>query len=213
MAWKRSRVQVPYGPQLIYIFMKKRVFIIHGWDGHPEESWFPWLKKELELRDYEVIIPQLPNADEPRIKTWVGHILSLIPNPDRNTFFVGHSMGCQAIIRYLESLNNKEVIGGAIFVAGFLKRLSNLEDDDVVRSVAEEWLTAKIDFNKVKTHLNKSFAIFSDNDMYVPLDNQDVFKDELGSKIIIEKDKGHFNSETKIFDLPSALKSLLEISQ
>ena len=31
--------------------------------------------------------------------------------------------------------------------------------------------------------------------------------------IIIEKDKGHFNSETKIFDLPSALKSLLEISQ
>ena len=29
----------------------KRVFIIHGWDGYPEEGWFPWLKEELEKED------------------------------------------------------------------------------------------------------------------------------------------------------------------
>ena len=28
----------------------KKVFIIHGWEGYPEEGWFPWLKKELESR-------------------------------------------------------------------------------------------------------------------------------------------------------------------
>jgi predicted alpha/beta hydrolase family esterase len=28
--------------------MTERVFIIHGWEGYPEEGWFPWLKKELE---------------------------------------------------------------------------------------------------------------------------------------------------------------------
>ena len=28
----------------------QRVFIIHGWDGYPEEGWFPWLKKELEAK-------------------------------------------------------------------------------------------------------------------------------------------------------------------
>jgi len=28
--------------------MQKRVFIIHGWDGYPEEGWFPWLKKKLK---------------------------------------------------------------------------------------------------------------------------------------------------------------------
>lgn len=26
----------------------KRVIIVHGWDGYPEEGWFPWFKKELE---------------------------------------------------------------------------------------------------------------------------------------------------------------------
>ena len=33
--------------------MKKRVFIVHGWDGYPEEVWFPWLKKELEAKGFE----------------------------------------------------------------------------------------------------------------------------------------------------------------
>jgi len=28
----------------------KRVFIIHGWGGNPEEGWLPWLKKELEAK-------------------------------------------------------------------------------------------------------------------------------------------------------------------
>ena len=27
--------------------MKKRVFIIHGWGGKPDEHWLPWLEEEL----------------------------------------------------------------------------------------------------------------------------------------------------------------------
>jgi len=35
--------------------MSKRVFLIHGWEGSPEEGWRPWLKKELEKRGFKVI--------------------------------------------------------------------------------------------------------------------------------------------------------------
>jgi esterase/lipase len=35
----------------------KKVFIIHGWDGYPEEGWFPWLKKELEKKGFSVFVP------------------------------------------------------------------------------------------------------------------------------------------------------------
>ena len=38
----------------IFNHMNKRVFIAHGWDGYPEEGWFPWLKKELETKGFEV---------------------------------------------------------------------------------------------------------------------------------------------------------------
>ena len=101
--------------------MKKRVFIIHGWEGFPEEGWFPWLKKELELRGFEVFVPQMPDADYPRIEKWVAVVSQIVGVVDESVYFIGHSMGCQAIARYLETLPERIKIGGAIFVAGFFK--------------------------------------------------------------------------------------------
>jgi len=190
--------------------MKKRVFIIHGWDGYPEEGWFPWLKKELEQKGFEVFVPQLPQPDEPRINNWVPEIEKIVGNPDEQTYFIGHSMGCQAIARYLETLPKNIIIGGAVFIAGFFKHLTNLEDDETVRSVSEEWLKTPLNFIKIKIHLKNSIAIFSDDDPYVPLDNQDDFKDKLGSKIIIEHQKGHFSgSRDNITELAVVLNSIL----
>lgn len=190
----------------------KKVYIIHGWDGYPEEGWFPWLKKELESRDFDVFVPQLPKPDEPRINTWVSKLKEIAGEPDENMYFVGHSMGCQTIARYLEGLPNNAKVGGAVFVAGFFKRLTNLEDDDVVRSVADEWLKTPIDLKKVKAHLTSSIAIFSDNDPYVPLDNKDDFENILSSKIKIEHSKGHFSGSTGTTELPIALEAVLEFT-
>ena len=193
--------------------MKKRIFIIHGWDGYPEEGWFPWLKTELEKRGFAVFVPQLPKAEEPRINNWVPALKEVVGVVDNQTYFVGHSMGCQTIARYLECLPEDVKVGGAVFVAGFFKRLSNLEDDNVVRSVADEWLSTNLDLEKVKSHVEKSVAIFSDNDPCVPLDNQEDFRDKLGSKIIIEHEKGHFSGSTGITSLQSALEAILERNQ
>jgi uncharacterized protein len=193
--------------------MQKRVFIIHGWDGSPEEGWFPWLRKELEARGFEVFTPQLPNPEEPRIKNWVPKLAEVVGTPDEQTYFVGHSMGCQTIARYLETLPDDLKIGGVVFVAGFFKRLTNLESDEVVRSVVHEWLTTPVDLGKVKIHLDKSIAIFSDNDPYVPMDNVGDFEKILGSKIVLEQSKGHFSGSTGTKELPSALEAVIEISR
>ncbi len=194
--------------------MKKRVFIIHGWEGYPEEGWFPWLKKELEQRDFEVFVPQMPDADNPRIEKWVPALAEAVGTPDKDTYFVGHSMGNQAIARYLESLPEGVKVGGAVFVAGFFKKLTNLEDEEETRETMRHWLESPINLNKVKSHLNKSMAIFSDNDLYVPLDNQDDFRDKLGSQIIIEHQKGHFSGPSdNITELPIVLESILKISK
>jgi predicted alpha/beta hydrolase family esterase len=121
-------------------------------------------------------------------------------------------MGCQAIARYLESLPENIMIGGAVFVAGFFKRLTNLEDDETVRDVADEWLKTPLDLHRVKSHLQKSVAIFSDDDPYVSLDNQEDFRDALGSVILIEHHKGHFSGSAGTVELPSALEAVLEIA-
>jgi uncharacterized protein len=192
--------------------MQKRVFIIHGWDSKPEDCWFPWLKKELESRGFAVIIPAMPKPEEPRIGSWVPTLAQAVGTSDEQTYFVGHSMGCQTIARYLESLPEGIKVGGAVFLAGFFKHLTNIGTDETEQSVEKEWLATPLDLKKVKIHLDKSVAIFSDDDKFVPLDNQDAFRNQLGSKIIVEHTMGHFSGSNGIKDLPVVFASLLEIA-
>lgn len=70
LAKEQARVRFSLAAYQI-IFMPKRIFIVHGWGGHTEEGWFPWLKRESENRGFQVFVPELPDADEPRIQKWV----------------------------------------------------------------------------------------------------------------------------------------------
>lgn len=184
----------------------KRAFIIHGWDGYPEEGWFPWLKAELEKREFTVEIPSMPHPDEPTIEDWVGHLAKLMGEPDEQTYLIGHSMGCQTILRYLASLEDKRV-GGAVLVAGFfeLVPLKTKEEKRIVRP----WLEAPIDFDKVKAATSNITVILSDNDEWVPLErNKELFEQRLSPKIIIEHGRGHFSGSSGIKKLPAALEAI-----
>lgn len=192
--------------------MKKRVFIVHGWEGHPAEGWFPWLKQELEACGFEVQVPALPDAAHPRIEKWVPALAAAVGVPDAETFFVGHSMGCQTIARYLEGFPSGVKVGGAVFVGGYFKRLTGLEEEgEEVVAMGHHWLDAPLDLAKVRVHLPKSAALFSDDDPYVPLDNQDDFREKLGAKIIVLHARKHFSGSTGTTQLPEARDALLEM--
>lgn len=97
----------------------KRAFLIHGWEGDPEEEWRPWLKKELEKKGFEVYVPAMPDTATPTMEKWVPFLAEIVGKPDENCYFVGHSLGCITILRYLETLNEGEKVGGVVLVAGF----------------------------------------------------------------------------------------------
>ncbi len=191
--------------------MQKRVFIVHGWDGYPEEGWFPWLKRELEKNDFQVFVPAMPESEEPKIEPWVSHLAELVGTVDQNTFFVGHSIGCQTILRYLERLPSDKKIGGVVFVAGWFT-LTNSNTDEEIR-IRKPWVETPVNFEKIKQHGNKFVALFSDDDPVVPLSNQDVFREKLGAKIIIEHQKGHFGGSDNVLELPSALHAVLDMTK
>lgn len=189
---------------------KKRVFIIHGWDGYPEEGWFPWLKKELESRGFYVEVPQMPNAKAPKIEAWVSHLLSVVQSPDENTFFVGHSIGCQTIMRYLEKIDQR--IGGVLFVAGFFSLKPEAFEDEEDRAVARPWLESPINFEKVRKNMGRAIAVLSDNDRFVPLENTDSFKKNLGITPMVKSGMGHFSGSEGTKELPLVLEELLRIA-
>jgi len=189
--------------------MKKRVFIIHGWDGYPEEGIFPWLKKELEPRGFEVFNPAMPNPIKPTIEEWTPFLKEKVGEPDENTILFGHSIGCQTILRYLESLPESSKIGGVVLLAPWLGLTDEAFEDEEDKIIAKPWLETPINWEKVKMHTNNFVSIFSDNDPLVPFDNSEIFKDKLGSKVIVEHNKGHFSGSDNVKELPSALDSIL----
>lgn len=191
----------------------KRVFIIHGWDGYPEEGIFPWLKKELENKGFAVFNPAMPEPLHPRIDKWVTFLGEQVGIPDRDTIFFGHSIGSQTILRYLESLPGDIQVGGAVFLAPWvnLNAVAYETEEDMI--IAKPWLETKLLWDKIKSHTNKFTAIFSDDDSLVPISDSKLFKSELGARIIIEHGKEHFSGSSGIIELPSALKSVLEIAK
>jgi len=42
----------------------KKILLIYGAGGNPQENWFPWLKEELKKEGHAVMIPQFPNTPE-----------------------------------------------------------------------------------------------------------------------------------------------------
>ena len=190
----------------------KKVYIIHGWGGYKEEGCFPWLKKELQSRNFEIFNPAMPNPLNPKIDEWVSFLNNLIGIPNEDTYLFGHSIGAQTILRYLESLPDKSRIGGAVFLAGWINLTNKAFEDEEDAKIAKPWLETPINWEKVKSHTHQFIAIFSNNDTLVPLSDSEIFKEKLGAKIIIENNKGHFSGSDNIDNLPSALQAILDIS-
>lgn len=191
----------------------KRVFIIHGWGGYSEEASFPWLKKELESRGFQVFSPEMPNSLQPTIGEWTSFIKQLVGNPDEETFFLGHSIGAQAILRYLEFLSDDTKVGGVVLLAGWMHLTDEAYEDESEIEIGKPWIETPIDWKKVRARTKKFVAIFSDDDPVVPLSDASIFEKELGAKVIIERQKGHFSQSDGIKELPVALDAILEMSK
>ena len=189
--------------------MAKRIFIIHGWGDSPDEPLLRWLKSELEKNGFEVVVPKMPNSEKPEIETWVFKLKEIVEVPDKDTILVGHSIGCQAILRYLEKLHPVSRVGGVVFIAPWFT-LSNLESDEEWR-VADPWLNTPIRETDVIKHIPKITAIFSDNDPDVPSENIKLFKKRFNTEVIVEHEKGHFTADDGVEKLESVLGAILKI--
>jgi len=191
----------------------KKVYIIHGWDGSPNEPMLQWLKINLGKEGYEVVVPEMPEPMVPKIDIWINKLKEVIINPDSETVLVGHSVGCQTILRYIEILPQEVKIAGVVLIAPWMELDTETikEEGEEVIEIARPWMETLIDFEKVRSHITQAVAIFSDDDPFVPLSQKDLFKKQLGAKIFVEHTKGHFSPADEVTELPIALESILKI--
>lgn len=192
----------------------KKIIIAHGWSGSPDEPMLKWIREQMQSLNCEVIAPFMPHPDIPTIEDWVSTLGESAGEIDENTYFVGHSVGCQTTIRFLETLPLDKKVGGVLLIAPwFILTLENLDEGESP-DVAKPWLETPIDFAKVSSHTDKIFAILSDNDPYVPVsENKNILEENLGAKTIIMHDKGHFTESDDVSSLPEAIDILKKMAE
>jgi predicted alpha/beta hydrolase family esterase len=193
--------------------MTKRAFIIHGYLSYPEEAWLPWMKQQLEARGYHTALPAMPKPNEPVIGEWLAFIADLVGAPDRDTILVGHSMGCQAVIRYLETVGRVgKSVGKTLLVAGSFPVARTASDARLAsggNEVLVPWMREGVEASAVKRAAGECVVILSDNDPYIDVATATaVYRAQLAPRIVIVPGGGHFNEDDKLTELPQAVEAL-----
>lgn len=188
---------------MLYTSCMSSVFIFHGTEGYPEENWFPWLKQELERRDFTVFVPQFPSPPivPAKISEWFDVLKGYEQYIDENTILIGHSLGGIFTLRVLEKL--KHPVRAAFLVGApiGIQPIKNFERDKSFSGFTFDWKTIKKNA--------KRFAVFhSDNDPYVGLENGKELAKNLGVDLSLIPNAGHFNTSAGYTKFPELLSQI-----
>ena len=182
----------------------KKIYLVHCWDETSSDGWYPWLEEKTNDQNIKLIKFDMPNTANPKIEEWVDYLNSKVDLLNEETYFMGHSIGCQTILRYLET---KEItkIGGILLVAPWLDLLPEAIEDEDSFNTAQPWINTPIDFEKVKQFTNNISCIFSDNDYFVSIEQEKEFRNKLNAKTVIVNNKGHISQDDDVYELQEIL--------
>ena len=182
-----------------------KVIIIHGAYGSPQENWFPWLKKEIEKLNCEVIVPQFPTPKGQKLDKWLAILNKTIKTWDKDLIFVAHSLGPALVLKKIEEL--KEPIKAAFLVSGFAGKLGQEKFDLINANFFEKGF----DWTKIKKNCQNFFIYNSDNDPYVPLSKGKELAKNLGVKLNVIHGGGHLNSAAGYTQFPKLLEDIKKL--
>lgn len=184
----------------------KKAILLHGWAGKSDNHWFPWAKKELEKRDFEVFTPDLPNARFPVLSEQIESISEIIKDFQAWDIIIGHSLGCQLALRVIHEYKLSGI--KAIFVwPSFPETTIDLWEDFV-------WESYKtlVDYNtqadlEFEDFWNQYVICLSENDEFINLEKAEEYYCMLEDVEFLEfPNAGHFNTKSNTFEIPELLE-------
>lgn len=185
----------------------RRVYLIHARGAHPNSYWYPWVRTNLEKLDFDVQTPHLPGIRRPKQAEWLPRLGKLISRVDLDTYFIGHGVGCQAALRFLNTMPKNVRCGGVVLVAGWVCTPSyDIGSRDQI-AVYKDWLVPSLDLSTVARRSHRFTAIFSNNDTHVPRDNWTACRKKLKATVVIKSDAGHFASPSQL-RLPEVVNAI-----
>ena len=178
--------------------MSSRLIVVPRWAGGPASDWYPWLSHRLrrvQPRPFEhVVLASMPDPGEPTIAKWVASVKTLLghdPKAIAQTVLVGHSVGCQAVLRALAELDDGITVGGVLCVAGWFWT-------DAPWASLLPWIEAPFALDRARAAAGRQvITLISDNDPHTGdwQANRRAWEDRLGASVLIVPGARHFNGE------------------
>ncbi len=190
----------------------KKVFIIHGFGGVPNGGWLPWLMVELGKKGIYACALAMPDTDNPNLQKWIAEIDHAVAGDYENAYFVAHSLGGSAMLRYLEALPEGKKIAGALLVAAVIDPLDTQNPESRFRMI-DSFLLPEIDFTQVKQKSERLIVMHGTADATVPFEQGEKLAEALGCELISVPGGAHFSQRTPpiYYELPEALEAIVKI--
>ena len=185
--------------------IEKRVIIIHGSYGNPNENWFPWLADEVRKLGHRAEVPSFPTPEGQNLESWKTVFREQVGALQHDMVLVGHSLGPGFILNLLEEATIPII--GTFLVSGFLGRLG-LEDFDPVN---ETFVCRDFSWDHIRINAGKIYIYNSDNDPYVPLAKGEELAKKLEGKLTVIRNGGHINASSGFNSFPQLLKDLKSV--
>ena len=180
----------------------KNYFILHGSFGSPFGNWFPYLRKEIENKGFEVYTPDFPiGVGYQNYENWSRLLKTYfdVGLITENTTIFAHSIAPVFICKFL--IENKIKVKRLVLVCWFNNYFGINEEYDTVNGTMY--------FNNlkdIKKYCNDIICYYSDNDPYVSLEAEKEFADTIANEQYVISNGGHLNSESGY----TAFKELLQ---
>ena len=194
----------------------RKVLLIHGWGDKKEfynteiptasnAHWFPWLSKQLMVRDIHAVAIEMPRSYYPEYEVWKKELERF--ELDEETMLVGYSCGGGFIVRYLSE--NDVKVGKVVLVAPWMGIMDDSEEgwEDAFDKTFFEF---EID-RRLAERTAGVVLMESTNDMPQVKESIEKLKRGIdGMKVMTLEDRGHFTfRDMGTVEFPELLETLV----
>lgn len=160
-----------------------RVILVHGYKGSPTTGFFPWLERELRSRGFDVVVPALPDPENPDRDVWTETLVDACAPLTENDIIVGHSLGGAAALQMLEACEARSTPHVAILVS-----TPWMIKDERFRG----FFMSELDFEVLMWRASRFVVVHAENDPIIPFEHAKRYTNALHASLVTPPTGEHF---------------------
>jgi predicted alpha/beta hydrolase family esterase len=187
-----------------------RLLLVPCWAGTPSSDFYPWLRAQLAAVHPRLFASvealDMPEPQTPVVQAWVDAIVQRIGTDAalaHRTLLLGHSVGCQAVLRAVAALPQSLAVHGVLGVAGWWSV-------DQPWPTLVPWIETPFDHARARAAGGHIHVLVSTDDPYTA-DHEAtrrLFVERLGAHVRVVDGARHFNRAEE----PAVLQALTALA-